>query len=329
MPKAELHVHLEGTLQPAFALELAAREGRDVSAFLRDGAYRTGDFTQFLAVYDGAAVLLRREEDFERLAFDYLVSIAGMGALYAELLVSPDHGVASGLSAAAYLRAAARGMARAERRCGIVSRQIVVGVRHFGPEAVERAARIAVDPAFPFVTGFNLAGDERQGRAADFARAFDIAREAGLGLTAHAGELCGPASVRGTLDALKPERLGHGVRAAEDPDLVARLRGEGIVLEVCPGSNLALGICPDLASHPLKALVEAGVKATLASDDPPFFATDLATEYERAESLLPGRGLTFTRTAIEAAFVDEPTRRRLLDAMLARAMALGAPPAAG
>ena len=152
-------------------------------------------------------------------------------------------------------------------------------------------------------------------RVADFTRAFDIARDAGLGITIHAGELSGAFSVRDALDHVRPARISHGVRAIEDADLVKRLADEGVVLEVCPGSNVALGVFPDFASHPLRALHEAGVRVTLNSDDPPFFHTSLAREYEIASAVMGFSDeeiLGMTRTAIEAAFVDEATRQRLL-----------------
>ena len=164
-------------------------------------------------------------------------------------------------------------------------------------------------------SGFSLFVSRRMNRVADYARAFDIARDAGLGLTIHAGELVGPQSVIDALDLVRPSRIGHGVRAIEDPDLVKRLADLGTVLEVCPGSNIALKVYPDYDSHPLKRFLEAGVRVTLNSDDPPFFHTTLAMEYERAQTVF---GLShevinaMTRTAIEAAFVDEATRTALL-----------------
>ena len=143
--------------------------------------------------------------------------------------------------------------------------------------------------------------------------AFEIAREAGLGTTIHAGELAGAESVREAIDHIGPARIGHGVRAIEDADLVRRIAGEGIVLEVCPGSNVALGIYADFASHPFPRLLAAGVRATLNSDDPPYFSTSLAREYDEAEHAMGlGRNQlqALTRTAIEAAFVDEDDARR-------------------
>jgi adenosine deaminase len=165
------------------------------------------------------------------------------------------------------------------------------------------------------ITGFNLAGEERMGRVADYARAFDIARDIGLGLTIHAGEVCGAFSVADALDVVRPARIGHGVRAIEDSNLVSRLADLGTVLEVCPGSNIALKVFPDFASHPLRKLKEAGVRVTISSDDPPFFHTSLKREYDLAASAFGFSDAEIdqlTRTGIEAAFVDEETRQALL-----------------
>jgi len=330
VPMAELHCHIEGAADPALVLELAHRHGIDLGGIIRDGAYVWHDFTSFLAAYDRAATVFQSEDDFARLAEDHLTRLAGAGAIHAEFFISPDHAEAGGTAPQAYLAGLAEGVRRASRATGIEARMIVVGVRHLGAERVEAAARFAVAGAVsePLLTGFGLAGDERSFAPRDFAKAFDIARDAGLGLTAHAGELCGADSVRDTIATLKPQRIGHGVRAIEDDDLVRRIVADGIVLEVCPGSNLALGIFPDAAAHPLRRLVEAGVKVTLNSDDPPFFATDLAAEYRFAEDAGIGRAglLALTRNAIEAAFVDAKTRARLLDRLMRDAISLGAPP---
>ena len=315
MPKAELHCHIEGATPPALAAAQAKRYGIDTSDFIKDGEYSWQDFTSFVQSYDATANLFRTEEDYALLAETYLTEIAEAGAIYSELIASPDQGDAVGIGADAYMRGLAEGAERAKAKTGIETRLIVVGIRHFGPERVVKAAEYAARRPHPLITGFNLAGEERMHRVADFTRAFDIARDAGLGITIHAGELSGAFSVRDALDHVRPSRISHGVRAIEDADLVKRLADEGVVLEVCPGSNVALGVYPDFASHPLRALHEAGVRVTLNSDDPPFFHTSLAREYEIAAtemSFSEAGLLAMTRTAIEAAFVDEPTRQRLL-----------------
>ncbi|MEW9617151.1 adenosine deaminase [Shinella sp. S4-D37] len=315
LPKAELHCHIEGATPPSLALSQAKRYGIDTSSFIRDGEYAWEDFTSFVASYDATANLFRTEEDYAVLAETYLTGIAEAGAIYSELIVSPDQGDAVGIGADAYISGLAEGAERARAGTGIETRLLIVGIRHFGPERVVKAAEYAARRPHPLITGFNLAGEERMHRVADFARAFDIARDAGLGITIHAGELSGAFSVRDALDHVRATRISHGVRAIEDGDLVRRLADEGVVLEVCPGSNVALKVFPDFERHPLRALHEAGVRVTLNSDDPPFFHTSLAREYDVASSIMGFRDddlLGMTRTAIEAAFVDDPTRERLL-----------------
>ncbi|MAU19859.1 MAG: adenosine deaminase [Martelella sp.] len=315
MIKAELHCHIEGATPPALAARLAAKYGIDLSRYLADGRYLWHDFSSFIACYAAIANVFRSEEDFAALAEAYLSELAAENTIYAELFVSPEQGLAAGLSKDGYMRAITAGIEAARDKTGIEARMVMIGERHMGPEQVEGAARYAVSCDFPLLTGFNMAGDERMGRVDDFGRAFDIARDGGLGITIHAGEVCGAFSVRDALDRVRPDRIGHGVRAVEEPDLVRRLADEGVVLEVCPGSNIALLVYPDLATHPLRRLFDAGVKVTLNSDDPPFFRTSLAREYEAARDKM---GFSedeidaMTRTAIEAAFVDEPTRKRLL-----------------
>ncbi len=315
VPKAELHCHIEGAASTELVRAQARRYGADVSAILDGEHFAWSDFTSFLRAYDAAAALFRTPEDYALLAESYLESLVAGGAIYSEIFVSPDHALGAGLAPREYVAGLAEGIERARSRSGIECRMIVIGVRHFGAEAVTAAARFAAERPHRLVTGFGMAGEERYGRASDYAKAFEIAREAGLGTTIHAGELAGAESVREAIDHIGPARIGHGVRAIEDADLVRRIVGEGIVLEVCPGSNVALGIYADFASHPLPRLLAAGVRATLNSDDPPYFSTSLAREYDEAEHAMGlGRNqlLALTRTAIEAAFVDETTRAGLL-----------------
>jgi adenosine deaminase len=315
LKKAELHCHIEGATPPELALAQAEKYGIDTSQIIRDKAYVWEDFTSFVKCYDAIASLFRTEEDYALLAEAYLTELAEVGTIYSEIIVSPDHGNTIGLGAHAYLEGLAAGMEAARKKTGIESRMLITGIRHLGPESVIKTAEFAAKREHKLVTGFNLAGEERMHRVADFARAFDIVRDAGLGLTIHAGELSGAFSVRDALDHVRPSRISHGVRAIEDADLVQRLADAGVVLEVCPGSNISLQVFPDFASHPLRALHEAGVKVTLNSDDPPFFHTSLAQEYDIASSVM---GFTdaeingMTRTAIEAAFVDDATRQTLL-----------------
>ncbi|WP_160010814.1 adenosine deaminase [Rhizobium sp. 18055] len=315
LKKVELHCHLEGAAPPALTLAQARKYNIDISAHLNEGVYVWHDFASFLECYDKISEVYKTEEDYALLTETYLAELSGIGTIYSELIVSPDHGQRIGLGADAYIEGVCEGIRRARAASGIEARLIVTGERHFGPESVIGAAEYAAKAQNPLISGFNLAGEERMGRVADYARAFDIARDAGLGLTIHAGEVCGAFSVVDALDVVRPARIGHGVRAIEDADLVRRLADQGTVLEVCPGSNIALKVFPDFQSHPLRALKQAGVRVTISSDDPPFFHTSLEREYELASGVFGFSDAEIdemTRTGIEAAFVDEATRQLLL-----------------
>lgn len=317
MPKAELHCHIEGAARPELVLEQARRKGVDASRFV-DGArgYIWQDFTSFLAAYDFAASLFDTPEDYVRLTEDHYLNLSAQNCIYGEVFASSDHAEHNGFSYGELIAAMAEGMERARLATGIEGRIIPVGIRHKGPEAVMRAAQLAVAHPHPLVTGFGMAGDERFGEPADFAAAFAMAGEAGLGLTVHAGELCGPRSVREAIDHLGVRRIGHGVRAIEDAALVERLAAERIVLEVCPASNIALGVYGSYGAHPLAKLREAGCIVTLNSDDPPHFSSSIEREYEIAaeEFGFDGDALAeMTANALEAAFVDGDTRQRLLE----------------
>ena len=313
--KAEIHCHIEGAASPELVVRQARKYGADVSPFIQDGSFVWHDFTSFLAAYDAASSLFRDEEDYARLTETYLTSLARDGAIYSEIFTSPDHALKSGLSPTAYTSALGEGMLRAKAKTGIEGRMIVTGVRHIGVESIEQAARFAARCGHPLVTGFGVAGDERIGEMEDYVRAFEIAREAGLGITIHAGELTGWETVQAALDHIRPSRIGHGVRAIENPDLVRRIADEGVVLECCPGSNIALQVYETFADHPFTALHAAGCKVTLNSDDPPYFWTSLKREYDIAAEhfAMNEKALTaVTRTAIEAAFVDRKTKTALL-----------------
>jgi adenosine deaminase len=313
--KAELHCHIEGAAAPELVIRQAQKYGKDTSPYIQNGSFVWHDFTSFLAAYDFSSDLFRTEEDYARLADHYLTSLARDGAIYSEIFTSPDHAGKAGLSPKAYTDALGEGMARAKAKTGIEGRMIVTGVRNAGVESIEQAARFAARCGHPLVTGFGVAGDERMGDLEDYVRAFEIAREAGLGITVHAGELMGWESVKAALDHIRPARIGHGVRAIENPDLVRRIADEGVVLECCPSSNIALKVFDSFADHPFPALQSAGCKVTLNSDDPPYFWTSLKREYDIAAehfSMNDKALAAVTRTAIEAAFVDRKTKAMLL-----------------
>lgn len=302
-------------MSPALVRKLGERYGVDTTGLFDEaGHYIWHDFTSFLDAYDGAAALLKKPEDYRDHAYDYFTSMAAEGCLYGEFFASADHAAAMGYDYIDMIEAIDAGMADAEAETGIIGRITLTCVRHIGPEQAVITARLLEKHPHPRVTGWGMGGEERMHHPKDFAPAFDIARGAGMRITSHAGELDGPESVIATLDYLKPERIGHGVRSIEDPDLVRRLADEEILLEVCPGSNVALQLYPSYAEHPVMALRDAGIRVTISSDDPPFFHTSIGREYDEVQKAfaLSDKEMTdLTRIAIDAAFVDDATRQRL------------------
>lgn len=318
LPKLELHLHIEGAAPPAFIRGLAQEKSVDISrVFKEDGSYDFRDFVHFLSVYEAATSVLKSPEDYARLVTAVLEESAAHGVIYTEMFISPDFCGGSDVAAwKDYLHAMQEAAARAEAKDGIVMRGIVTCIRHFGPDKAKAAALCAAETAGDWITGFGIGGDEGKGALGDFAWSFDLAREAGLRLTAHAGEWGGPASVRQALDDIRVERIGHGVRAIEDLAVVDRLAEDGVVLEVCPGSNVMLGLYPKWDRHPIQVLRERGVKVTVSTDDPPFFHTTMTREYEelaRAFGWGTADFLEISRNALDAAFCDADTKERLAD----------------
>lgn len=317
VPKVELHLHLEGAAPPEVIRSIAGKKHVDLgSIFDEDGAYTFTDFPDFLAVYEQATTILQTPEDFAELTRAVLEESVANGVIYTEVFLSPDFCGGGDLGAwREYLAAIEEAAAQAERAHGIVMRGVVTCIRHFGPDRARPIARCAAETAGDFVVGFGIAGNENVGKPRDFAYSFDMAREAGLGLTAHAGEWAGPQSVRDALTDLGVSRIGHGVRAIEDPTLVDHLAETGVVLEICPGSNIALGLYRDWPQHPIERLRAAGVKLTVSTDDPPFFHTTMAWEYKRLADAFGWDEAAFrdiNRVATEAAFCDAATRDRIL-----------------
>ena len=320
LPKIELHLHLEGAAPPSFIRGIAKEKSVDLSGiFAGDGSYSYHDFRDFLKVYEAATSVLTKPDDYARLTRAVLAESAASGVVYTEAFLSPDFCGGRDVGAwREYLAAIREAADEAERADGIVLRGIVTCIRHFGPEKAKETALCAAETAGDWVVGFGIAGDEATGRPKDFAWAFDAARESGLPLTAHAGEWAGPESVRAVLDDLRVRRIGHGVRAIEDSALVERLAEDGVVLEVCPGSNIALGLYPDWPAHPIDRLRAAGVSVTVSTDDPPFFHTTMAHEYDRLADTFGWDEAAFVdlaRASASAAF--SPRASKALDAALA------------
>ncbi len=311
IPKAELHVHLEGTAPPALIARIAERNGLEVPDGMLgdDGRFHYTDFLHFLRTYDLAASMVRTAEDYRDITYEYLSGIARDGAIYAELLASPDHAALVGLSDEQHLGGIAAGIDDARADHGIEARVVLTAVRNFGAERALRVARHAAERPHPYVVGFGLAGDERV-PPFEFAEAFAVAANAGLGCCVHAGEWEGPNSIRAALE-LPVSRIDHGVRAIEDPSLVSELAARRITLDACPTSNVVLGVYPSYDVHPLPHLRAAGIRVTLGSDDPPYFGATLAGEYEVCAQQFgydDHELLEITAAAIDAAFCDEDLR---------------------
>ena len=317
IPKVELHLHLEGAAPPPFIRAKAKAKGVDLSRIFDDaGQYAYRDFPHFLQVYEAACTVLTSAQDFHDLTLAVLEQSAQSGVIYSEAFLSPDFcGGGDVVAWRDYLAAIEAAAVTAQAQMGITLRGCITCIRHFGPDQARRIATCAQETAGAFITGFGIAGNEAVLTPRDFAYAFDAAREAGLGLTAHAGEWGGPESVRDALRDLRVSRIGHGVRAIEDSALVDHLAETGIVLEVCPSSNVALGLYPSTRAHPIARLRDAGVKVTISTDDPPFFHSDMVREYQALSDAFGWEDADFAamnRTALDAAFCDADTRARLM-----------------
>jgi adenosine deaminase len=319
IPKAELHNHLEGTATPALVRRLAARNGLTLpeGLFEDEDTFRWTDFLDFLATYDLAASVMRTPEDYRDITYEYLSACAREGCLYVEIGASPGHADSVGMSDEEHFGAIAQGIDDARRDHGIEARILAIAVRNHGVESAERIATRLAKSRHPYVVGFQLAGDEAGYPPVPFARAYAIARDAGLGCSVHAGEHAGAESVRGAL-TLPVTRIAHGVRAIEDWTLVEEIADRGVILEVCPTSNVATQVFPDYESHPIGALREAGVRITINSDDPAYFGCSIGSEYAVARERLgldEGMLMEITRTALEGAFADHELRAALLARM--------------
>lgn len=313
-PKIELHVHLEGTVRPATLLAVARRNGAALPADTVEGLralYAFRDFDHFVEVWILTTHVLRTAEDFRQVVVDYAAEAAAHGAVYLEGIFSPWFRVArGGVSWDEIFSGYCDGAQEAHERHGVVVRLTPDLDRVLPVEAACEVARWAVRYRDRGVVGLGLGGPEVGHPPEPFAPAFAIARDGGLGSVPHAGETGRPASVRGALDALRADRLRHGIRAVDDPSLVRELADRGTVLDVCPVSNLRTRAVASLAAHPLPHLVRAGVRCSLATDDPAMFDTDLGREHAVAASLGVGpRGLY--EAGVAGALCDEETRARL------------------
>ena len=271
--------------------------------------YEFTDFAHFIEVWILTTNCLRTRDDFRQIVVDYAAEAASFGAVYLEAIFSPAERFARGVAWADIFEGYLDGAVQAQEEHGVTIRYTPDLYRGLDPEIAEEAARQAVRYRDRGIVGLGLGGLERGMPSTPYTRAFDIARDGGLALVPHAGEVAGADSVRDIL-RYDPVRIRHGVRAAEDPDLLAEIVDRGIVLDVCPTSNLRTGAVPDLASHPLPVLRAAGVQCTVNTDDPAMFGTDLGREYEVAAAL----GVTAAdayAAGLAGALCDDATRTRL------------------
>lgn len=323
LPKAELHLHLDGSLRPATALRLARQRRLDEGMTLAAMRARLRaptpcrDQAELLAAFDLPIALLQDAESLERATHELVEDVADDGTTYVEIRWAPSLHTLRGLSLREGIGAVAAGARSGSAATGVVVRLVAVALRTLEPEGEANMARVAASFRAEGLAGFDLAG--READAPDpmrFGRAFEIARDAGLGLTCHAGEWGGAAQVWRAL-ALGVTRIAHGAPAADDPALVAELAARRVTLDLCPTSNVQAAVVPSLAAHPLARLARAGVPVTLSTDDRT--VSDLTLPREYANALGP-IGLSFAelvaidRHAFGVAFLsdDEPLRARLM-----------------
>ncbi|MCE2511486.1 MAG: adenosine deaminase [Acidimicrobiia bacterium] len=314
MPKAELHLHIEGTLEPEMLFELAGRNGVELpfenEAAVR-AAYSFTDLQSFLDIYYQGAAVLRTPQDFYDLMAAYLHRAHADGVRRAEMFFDPQTHTSRGVGFDVFMAGFTAAMADAEARCGISSALIMCFLRHLPGEAACDTFR-AAGGWLDDIIGVGLDSSEVDHPPEDFAEAYAMARAAGLRPVAHAGEEGPPAYITGALDALGAQRIDHGVRCEEDPDLVARLVAAQTPLTVCPLSNLALCVVDDLADHNLKRLLDAGLKVTVNSDDPAYFGGYVADNYlavAQALNLSRAELARCARNSFEACFAPEAQRQ--------------------
>ena len=315
-PKLELHLHIEGAAPPAFIRGIAREKKLDISEiFDADGNYSYRDFDHFLRVYEAACTALQSAQDFRQLTLAVLTESAKHGVIYTEAFLSPDFcGGADLIAWRDYLAAMQAAADEAEKTMGITMKGIVTCVRHFGPDQAKKVARCAAETAGDFIVGYGMGGAENMNRPKDYAYSFEMAKEAGLRLTCHAGEWGGAEMVKDTIRDLHVERLGHGFQCIDDAAVLAEVIEKDVVLEVCPGSNVFLEAVPSWEAHPIDKLRNAGAKVTVSTDDPPFFLTDMTQEYENLNRVFGWEDADFAQaqdTALAAAFCDDATREKL------------------
>jgi adenosine deaminase len=317
LPKTELHVHIEGTLEPEMMFRLATRNGlilpfEDIDQV--HAAYRFTDLQSFLDIYYQGGEVLRTPDDFYDLMTAYLDRAADDGVRHAEIFFDPQSHTGRGVGFEVFMRGFRDAISDGRRRRGISADLILCFLRHLSGEA----ALATIEEAEPFlegVIGVGIDSSERGRPPELFEKAYARARQLGLRAVAHAGEEGPPEYVRAALDILGAERIDHGVRSLEDPELVVRLSRERVPLTVCPMSNVALKVVDDLTRHPLPAMIGAGLVVSINSDDPAYFGGYIGDNYRGARDELGLDDVTITdiaRNSITSSFLDDARKTALL-----------------
>jgi adenosine deaminase len=309
MPKAELHLHIEGSLEPERIFALAQRNGVHLSypsvEALRQ-AYAFTDLQSFLDIYYAGASVLLKEQDFHDMAWDYLLKAKADNVVHVEMFFDPQTHTDRGVPFEVVINGLTSACERAKTELGVSAALIMCFLRHLS----EEAAFETLEQSLPFkhlIIGVGLDSSELGNPPEKFARVFASCRELGLRLVAHAGEEGPPEYIRNALDILHVERIDHGVRCLQDPELVKRLAAEGLALTVCPLSNIKLCVFQDMGQHNLKTLLDAGLKVTINSDDPAYFGGYVNQNYLATFAALPlgvADAYTLARNSLEASFAS-------------------------
>ncbi|MFY9852500.1 MAG: adenosine deaminase [Terracidiphilus sp.] len=321
LPKAELHLHLEGTILPSTLVELSLRhDARPLALAEAEALYRFEDFTGFLEAFKAVTRLLITPEDYELAAWRMIEHLAAQGVVHAEVYISVgviylwrNHDPAAFEPIFAGLERARK---RGERELGLSLYWIFDAVRHFTLPEAERVFLKAVElkPAHPSIIGIGLGGDERRTGSEPFRDLYAQAGQAGLRLTNHAGETTGPEAIWEAL-GIGSERIGHALSALNDPKLLQELKAREVPLELCPTSNVRTGVCPSIAAHPLRKLFDLGLLVTLNSDDPAFFGSDLGGEFLMAhteQKFTPEELRQLARNSFRASFLSAEAKAQWL-----------------
>lgn len=331
LPKAELHLHLDGSLRPATLAALAAERGvvLPVTDLATLGDYMRVDdarnLDDYLARFEITLAVMQDAPALERIAHELVVDVAADGVRYVEVRWCPALNARGGLSLDEIVTAVHRGLRRGEHETGTVARSIVCALRNLGPAHGREMAELAVAHRASGVVAFDLAGGEAGNPARAYADAFARARQHDLAVTVHAGEAAGAESIREAVHLCGADRIGHGTRLLEDPSLFAYVRDRGIPLEVCPTSNVQTRVAPTFATHPLAAQRAGGVRVTINTDNRLMSGVTLTEEYARCVEHLGLDGAAIADLALEgfrAAFLPLPERRALEDAAAREVAAL-------